>query len=204
MFTSTQLHHGFAYRRRHEQAALYGSEQREAAGQQLNLQSSTEKAATAAPVQDGHMTGRKSKESPDVIRDAVKQKTQHSMASNATHVHSSDQAAAKPQLGAGSHSRPESEVASVQQIQQQKGSSVQGNVEKQGAGNSSKDIIMLDAEADDNNAACKRADPSGPAAAPTGQFAPCSSVCCCSGRPHDNMPACGHCFHVLLSNSSCF
>lgn len=62
-------------RQRHEEAARYCSQQREAAAQQLDLQPSAEKAAAAAPVQDGGTKGPLlSKASPDAIRHAVEEK----------------------------------------------------------------------------------------------------------------------------------
>ena len=114
------------------------------------------------------------------------------MAREAALTDSSNQAAPKRRLEAGLQSMPESEGVSVQQ-QQQKGSSGYGMHQKQahaGAGNSSRDCIMLDAEAVDNNGTCKRAEPSGAAAAPTGQPVSCLSVCWGSGQPCQRAPAC--------------
>ena len=42
----------YGCRRRHEQAAMFGSEQREAAAQQLNLQPASDKSSLGEPDQD--------------------------------------------------------------------------------------------------------------------------------------------------------
>lgn len=142
-------------RQRHEEAARFGSEQREAAAQQLNLQSSTEQTATAAPVNDSHTAATavpQAKSSSDAIKGSV---------------NGLQQAEADLQFAPGV---TESAVP-MPSKQQHTGPSGDDKHQKQTgaiADNSTKDIVMLDAEGD-KSAALDTAAPNSVAAASTGE-----------------------------------
>lgn len=145
---TTDAQTGVMRRQRHEEAARYGSQQREAAAQQLNLHPSAEK---AAPVQDESAKGMVlSKASPDVIRDAVREKVAKSSSATDQQRASCGLDAPK-QLGAQMHSRPQL-----------------------GATGSSRDHSMPAVASDDDGAAVQQTEAASAAASSAGK------LCCLS------------------------
>ena len=147
---ATDAQTGVMCRQRHEEAARYCSQQREGAAQQLNLHPSAEK---AAPVQDEGAKGVVlSRASPDVIRDAVREKVAKGSSAPDQQHSSSVQDVPKQQMGTQMGPRP------------------QGLESEQGATGSSRDHSMLDVASEGDSAAVKQTEAASAVALSTGNL----------------------------------
>ena len=175
-------------RRRHEQAALYGQQQQQAAAQQLSLQPSADRPASAACGQDNaHVTQLPTKTSADITAEADRNEAKPVAFSAAKHVLAQKESAQPGKVVErhGVPQQPQTHSSMPKQQQQQQ----QGSERSEAAQNSDRESSaarVLAREAERAAAAVKDKDKNAAKPSTAGAvdtvipFQPCMASCFCA------------------------